>query len=633
MRLTSMHAITALVATCFLSTAVVAEAPPAPAEDLAMSFYDRQKIDISNLRDFYDGLLKADTMIHADAMFDAETKWQLTLRQMIQAGSGHHTARSAYQLSLMGVPVSDIQAVFSPGFVDGLQDPRLKAAFTYIDLIGSYPITASADLHALLRTHYTDRQIAELMQLGAINNASATHDAVLPIATDQETLDWALANLSDVGWSPGHNLANSPEEQRANPFVGDALVQSVAELDATWAREDLGAVDPVFATDWVKYITGYNVSEVTFDGDRDGIEEPFDAFPTAVLEWEGEGLRTANTPPPDTSVFDVAAYDYAYSESAPITATSVPYSDRNMFDTYWPRQAAFGTLAMDAYILQTERTMDHDEIWSIFFVYQLASGCVHCQAHGAFGIFDYTEDAYFQDEMPEEDLPEVISYIQSLMDFERSESVSPAMKAALRVARDAGRLPGRVTAAHIEELRRHYTDREIQETLAVIVVNAWLSGSMQSMAVVTDQLSMSWAIRHLGPKGWKPGVHTGLPNEQRPYHMSQFFDSLFADMNTGKVPDGASEWTGITIPLATDSDKDGVEDAFDGFPNDPVRWADTDSDGIEDALDDDIDGDGIENAIEVAQGTYPYKADSDGDGFDDRIEREAGTDPVNPRNY
>ncbi|MEM9788072.1 MAG: hypothetical protein AAF801_16370 [Pseudomonadota bacterium] len=633
MRLKTLLSCTTLIASCVVHTSALAEAPPVPAADQEMAFYDRHKIDISNLRDFYNALLMADVMIHADAMFDAETKWRLTLRQMIKAGSGHHTARSAYQLSQMGVPVPEIQAVFAPDYVDQVEEPRLKAAMTYIDVAGSYPITASADLHAVLRRHYTDRQIAELMQLAAINNASATHDAVLPIVTDQETVDWAMANLTDVGWSLGHNAASTPEEQRTNPFVGAVLTDAAAEVDATWTRDDLGAVDPSFSSDWVNFITGYDVPTLTFDGDRDGIEEPFDAFPTAVLEWEADGLRTANTPEDDTAAFDVAAYDYPYFEAAGSVEASVPYSDRNRLDTNWTRQAAFGTLAMDVYILQTERTFDHDQIWSIFFVYQLASGCVHCQAHGAFGIYDYTESDYFQSVIPPEDLPGLIAYIQSLMDFERSEFVTPAMKAAMRVARDAARLPSRVTAAHIEELRRHYTDREIQEIFAVIVVNAWLSSSMQSMATVTDQLSMSWAMRNLGPKGWKPGVHIGLPSEQRPYHMSQFFDKLFADMNTGKVPDGLSDWTGLTVPLGTDRDRDGVEDAYDGFPEDASRWADTDFDGIEDHLDSDIDGDGIANEQELSQGTYPYKADSDGDGSGDMAELSAGTDPVDPRSF
>ncbi|MEO0511265.1 MAG: hypothetical protein AAF065_15550, partial [Verrucomicrobiota bacterium] len=130
--------------------------------------------------------------------------------------------------------------------------------------------------------------------------------------------------------------------------------------------------------------------------------------------------------------------------------------------------------------------------------------------------------------------------------------------------------------------------------------------------------------------GWTPGVHIGLPNEQRPRHMTQLFDSLVADMNSGKVPDAATDWTGLPVPLALDADSDGVEDAFDGFPNDPSRWADTDLDGIEDSSDDDIDGDGIANAEEVSLGIFPYKADSDGDGVDDPTELNAGTDPVDP---
>ena len=113
--------------------------------------------------------------------------------------------------------------------------------------------------------------------------------------------------------------------------------------------------------------------------------------------------------------------------------------------------------------------------------------------------------------------------------------------------------------------------------------------------------------------------------------MSQFNAFMAGELIAGDVADGISEWIGVHVPLAVDEDGDGVEDAFDGFPTDPSKWADTDRDGIDDSVDDDIDGDGLSNAEEAERGTFPYKADSDGDGIDDPSELKAGTNPVDPK--
>ncbi|MEM9802015.1 MAG: hypothetical protein AAGA20_16950 [Planctomycetota bacterium] len=596
-----------------------------------MPYYDRHRIDISNLRDYYNGLLVADAMIHADGMFDEKSKWHLTLRQMILAESRHQQARAARQLSLMGVPLEDISETWAASYADSVEDARLCAAFRYIDAVGRLPTAVTADTHAMLRTHFVDRQIAELFDMAAVNASLAVHDRILPIPTDQETLDWATENLAAVGWSVGPNRASSPEEQRANAFVGEALERARAEIASGWRPDDIAAINPELKSDFIGELTGYDISPVTFDGDFDGIEEPFDAFPVTFDEWRTEEMRAANLPNDQTPPFDVEAYDHVYFVPATVPQSRYPFSDRSYFDTEWTRQSSLGTLEMDAYLLTRDRALDLKLRWSLFFVYQLSSGCVHCQVHGAYGVFQEFEADYVDDEIPDADLPGVLAHIHGLMDIERSTSITDAERAALRLARDAGRLPGINTAAHIEELRRYYTDREIQEIVASLGLTGWLATSMQSQATVTDRLSMSWALRHLTPKGWRPGVHTGLPSEQRPYHMSELFSVVLGKINMGDVTDAASEWVGIDIPLAVDTDEDGVEDAFDGFPRDPSRWEDTDRDGIEDSNDDDIDGDGIDNETERANGTFPYKRDSDGDGRDDAAEARAGTDPLDPR--
>ncbi|MEM8921832.1 MAG: hypothetical protein AAGB25_10690, partial [Pseudomonadota bacterium] len=333
-------------------------------------------------------------------------KWKFTLYQMIKAGSGHHQARSAYQLSKLGVSIGEIQDIWSEDYAASIEDARIRTAFQYLDLASNLPTRVTADTHAALRMQFADRQIVELFELTGINAAMATHDQILPIATDQETLDWANANLRSVGWTPGHN-EGSAEEQRENPFVGSMIQALHDEFVADWNAGDLTARAPRLKTDYLNQITGYGVSEMTFDGDQDGIEEPFDFYPAEYLRWEAPDADAANVPPSGTAPFDVAAYDYAYFKPAIVPDTRVPFSERHKLDNSWSRKSGLGTLGMDAFTLQRDRAITLQMKWSLFFVYQLASGCVHCQAHGAYGTFQEIEDDYVYDKVPPEEMPTV----------------------------------------------------------------------------------------------------------------------------------------------------------------------------------------------------------------------------------
>ena len=606
-----------------------AQVPPAPpAVDQAMPYTDRHLIDISNLRHFYEGALMAAAMLHADGMFDAVTKWRLTLYQMILSDSGHHQARSAYQLSLMGVPMDEIRATWAPDFVDRVADPRLQAAFRYLDAAATLPARVTADTHAMLRQHFIDRQIAELMELTAFNASNALHDNILPIPTDDALLTWATTNLAAVGWTPGANASQSADEQREAAFAGQVLEDARAELMAKWRPDDLSAPDPDFDSDWIRILTGYDVSRVTIDSDGDGVEDPYDAFPLDDDRW-ADPAQT-NQADPTLPPFDIAAYDYAYFQPTELTEANYPFSDRLRFDTEWTRQDSMGTSRIEDYFAAGDRALSAKFMWQIFFVYQLASQCVHCQVHGAYSMLDYIEDDYPDGTIPDGERDAAMRQLFDLIDFERSDLFSPAQKAAFRFARDAGPLPSGTTAAHIAELRRHYSNREIQEVMMTLLAAGRLSVGQQSNVTVTDRLSMAWALRTLTPLGWRPEGHVGRPQEQRRYFMSEAGAAAAMAFFSGETFDFASEWVGLPVPLAIDRDGDGVDDTFDGFPDDATRWEDTDRDGIEDSEDSDIDGDGLSNALEQEAGTFPYKADSDGVVISDPVELRDGTDPVDP---
>ena len=58
--------------------------------------------------------------------------------------------------------------------------------------------------------------------------------------------------------------------------------------------------------------------------------------------------------------------------------------------------------------------------------------------------------------------------IERVWEFESSDLFDDADRAALRLARDAATSPNAATAAHFEELGRHFTERQMVEIMGVI---------------------------------------------------------------------------------------------------------------------------------------------------------------------
>ena len=139
----------------------------------------------------------------------------------------------------------------------------------------------------------------------------------------------------------------------------------------------------------------------------------------------------------------------------------------------------------------------------VFTAASLASGCRHCQSHGSYHLHKIG--------VPDEK-------IQAMWTYQTSSLFSEAERAALDLAFAAGVAPNAVEPENYTELRKHYTDDQIIELLAVIAIGGVLNRWNDTIATVTDQESIDYANKTLRPVGWEPGKHTGAPEEQRKAH-------------------------------------------------------------------------------------------------------------------
>ena len=139
----------------------------------------------------------------------------------------------------------------------------------------------------------------------------------------------------------------------------------------------------------------------------------------------------------------------------------------------------------------------------VFTAASLASGCLHCQSHGSYHLHRIG----VSDEK-----------IQAMWTYQDSDLFTEAERAALDLAFAAGVAPNAVEPENFEELRKHFTDTQIIEILAVIAVGGFLNRWNDTIATVTDQESVDWASEVLAQVGWDAGKHTGEKEEQRKAH-------------------------------------------------------------------------------------------------------------------
>ncbi|MQA74471.1 MAG: carboxymuconolactone decarboxylase family protein [Solirubrobacterales bacterium] len=137
-------------------------------------------------------------------------------------------------------------------------------------------------------------------------------------------------------------------------------------------------------------------------------------------------------------------------------------------------------------------TVDRGLKQLVAYVASATHGCRYCQAHTGQRATSLGVDP---------------AKLRHAFEYETSELFDDAERDALRLARDAALVPNEATDEHFERLRRHFSDEQIVELVAVIAMFGWLNRWNDTMATTLELDPLEWAQHEIASAGWEVGQH------------------------------------------------------------------------------------------------------------------------------
>jgi len=128
----------------------------------------------------------------------------------------------------------------------------------------------------------------------------------------------------------------------------------------------------------------------------------------------------------------------------------------------------------------------------VAFMSSHAAGCRYCQAH--------THHTAAHQGVAADKLAAIWAY-------ETDPHFSDAERAALRLAQAAGQVPNMASDKDFEELKKHFSEQQIVEIVAVISLFGYLNRWNDTMATALEPQPLSHGQASLAESGWTPGKH------------------------------------------------------------------------------------------------------------------------------
>ena len=117
----------------------------------------------------------------------------------------------------------------------------------------------------------------------------------------------------------------------------------------------------------------------------------------------------------------------------------------------------------------------------------LSSGCKYCQAHTSHGA----ERAGVENEK----IVDILNYVEST-------KYSDKEKVLLDLAFAAGMTPNKSTKSHFDNLKKHFSKKEIIDIVSVIALFGFLNRWNDTMGTVLEEIPENFVENKLKPLGW-----------------------------------------------------------------------------------------------------------------------------------
>jgi len=121
-----------------------------------------------------------------------------------------------------------------------------------------------------------------------------------------------------------------------------------------------------------------------------------------------------------------------------------------------------------------------------------AAGCQYCMAHTAGGALHAGMDE---------------AKVAAVWEYETSPLFSESERIALRFALAAASVPNDVTDEMFDAMRKHWSENQIVEIVAVIALFGFLNRWNDTMGTPLEEEPLEVGKRLLASHGWDPGKH------------------------------------------------------------------------------------------------------------------------------